>query len=269
MKTHIRPIQRLPKRAVELLTKRYFLGLVGAAYRDAGGKDRKLIMKNARKWYGYDNSDDSLIARWFMDFVFQAQLDLFHDKIDLPDLGTSPIGYEDLQIECSASDANSSSVYLLGFSDNASVFPIYKRYASPNSVALDVGANIGIHTLVLSRCVGRHGRVISFEPSTRIYQRLITNLEVNSTTNVCPMQHGVAAHSGSVRFEDYCGDFNIGKGRIAASGSCEISVSTIDEEARDCGLPISLLKIDIVRIRTRGDSGCAANSCDARACDCT
>src|SRR5262245_45117749 len=34
------------------------------------------------------------------------------------------------------------------------------------SIAFDVGANVGYYTLLLSRCVGNNGRVISFEPNS-------------------------------------------------------------------------------------------------------
>lgn len=41
---------------------------------------------------------------------------------------------------------------------------VARRLAVPGSVVLDVGANVGIYTRVLSETVGAAGRVHSFEP---------------------------------------------------------------------------------------------------------
>ena len=51
-------------------------------------------------------------------------------------------------------------------------------------VCIDVGANIGWHTLALSECVGRAGKVFAFEPSPREYRMLLENLRLNNVTNV-------------------------------------------------------------------------------------
>jgi FkbM family methyltransferase len=51
-------------------------------------------------------------------------------------------------------------------------------------VCIDVGANIGWHTLALSQCVGPAGRVFAFEPSPREYRLLLENLRLNNIANV-------------------------------------------------------------------------------------
>jgi FkbM family methyltransferase len=47
-----------------------------------------------------------------------------------------------------------------------------RRTLSPGDVAIDVGANIGIYTQLLSRWVGPTGLVHSFEPSPKNFGRL-------------------------------------------------------------------------------------------------
>jgi FkbM family methyltransferase len=49
----------------------------------------------------------------------------------------------------------------------------------PGSLVLDVGANIGAHTLNLARLVGANGRVMAFEPTDFAFRKLSRNLELN------------------------------------------------------------------------------------------
>ena len=42
----------------------------------------------------------------------------------------------------------------------------------PGAVFVDAGANEGLYTLLASRLVGDHGRVVAVEPSSREFQRL-------------------------------------------------------------------------------------------------
>ena len=56
---------------------------------------------------------------------------------------------------------------------------------------LDVGANIGTHTVALAKKVGPNGRVIAFEPQRMIYQNLCANVSLNRLTNVDCLQKGV------------------------------------------------------------------------------
>jgi FkbM family methyltransferase len=55
-----------------------------------------------------------------------------------------------------------------------------KRLVKPSSVVLDIGANIGIHTMLLAELVGPSGRVLSFEPTEYAVRKLRRNLDLNS-----------------------------------------------------------------------------------------
>ena len=48
---------------------------------------------------------------------------------------------------------------------------------------IDVGANVGIHTLLASRRVGESGHVYSFEPNPDNFRRLTEHLHINSIKN--------------------------------------------------------------------------------------
>jgi FkbM family methyltransferase len=54
-----------------------------------------------------------------------------------------------------------------------------RKLVSPGSLVLDIGANIGAHTLNLAQHVGPSGRVIAFEPTDYAFRKLSRNLELN------------------------------------------------------------------------------------------
>jgi len=54
-----------------------------------------------------------------------------------------------------------------------------KLYTKPGTIAIDLGAHIGIHTLTMTRKVGKRGLVIAFEPQTKMFTELYHNLKLN------------------------------------------------------------------------------------------
>src|SRR6202008_4652242 len=71
------------------------------------------------------------------------------------------------------------SIYLLGAFEPSTAATIQKL-VKPGDVALDIGANIGAHTLGLARSVGPQGRVFAFEPTDFAFQKLLQNLSLNA-----------------------------------------------------------------------------------------
>lgn len=53
------------------------------------------------------------------------------------------------------------------------------KHLKPGATILDIGANIGAHTLPMAKLAGEKGRVIAFEPTEFAFTKLIRNLELN------------------------------------------------------------------------------------------
>lgn len=66
----------------------------------------------------------------------------------------------------------------------------------PGDVVVEVGANIGAHTVRLAQLVGKEGRVLAFEPQRLCFQLLNGNVAINSLTNVYTYQKCVGATAG-------------------------------------------------------------------------
>ena len=65
-------------------------------------------------------------------------------------------------------------------------FEMYRKYA--HGIVLDIGANIGIHSVYLARLAEK---VYAFEPVSDTYKRLEETVRINHTSNVYPILSAV------------------------------------------------------------------------------
>jgi FkbM family methyltransferase len=74
-----------------------------------------------------------------------------------------------------------------------------RQVLQPGDVVLDVGANIGSHTLAFADAVGPAGVVHAFEPQRVVFQTLCANVALNSLTHVVTHQVALGEQPGTVR----------------------------------------------------------------------
>ncbi|MFP3733211.1 FkbM family methyltransferase, partial [Bacillus sp. SIMBA_006] len=65
---------------------------------------------------------------------------------------------------------------------------------------VEVGANIGSHTVMLSQAVGDSGVVFAFEPQRHVFQVLCANLVINHCLNVRANQCAIGDTDGTIDF---------------------------------------------------------------------
>lgn len=65
----------------------------------------------------------------------------------------------------------------------------------PDMTFVDVGANIGAYSLILSKYLSR-GKVFAFEPLSINYERLLRNIQLSNVTNIFPNKLGVLGKKG-------------------------------------------------------------------------
>ncbi|HVM18185.1 MAG TPA: FkbM family methyltransferase [Gaiellaceae bacterium] len=115
-------------------------------------------------------------------------------------------------------------------------------------VVVDVGANIGYHTLLFARLVGPEGRVVAFEPDEENFAVLAENVRANGYANVELVRAAVADRSGTValrRSSDNSGDHRI----FAADEereTVEVPCVTLDEHLGDA------VRVDVVKVDVQG-----------------
>ena len=75
---------------------------------------------------------------------------------------------------------------------------LFRQICRPGDVVLEVGANIGTHTVALSNIVGEHGLVYALEPQPIIFYTLCANVAINSLSNVHCLNLAAGATEGFV-----------------------------------------------------------------------
>ena len=78
---------------------------------------------------------------------------------------------------------------------------IFGMLVKPGDVVLDIGANIGTHTLFLSKLTGETGKLIAFEPCKINHDILVINCTLNRCSNVEVLKYGVGEKPGTMFIE--------------------------------------------------------------------
>ena len=69
----------------------------------------------------------------------------------------------------------------------------FKKLAPEGSMCIDIGANIGEHTVSMALAVGKSGTVLSFDPNPIVFDVLKTNSELNThLTNIKPFNCAIS-----------------------------------------------------------------------------
>ena len=119
-----------------------------------------------------------------------------------------------------------------------------RKFVGPGMVVADVGANIGIYTLYLSRLTCGTGQVHAFEPSPRNFQRLRSN--VAGLGNVVLNNSAIGDRKGSIHLylsdllnvDHRTYDSNDGSRRI------DVPVTRLDDYFT-LGARVDFIKVDV------------------------
>lgn len=122
---------------------------------------------------------------------------------------------------------------------------IFSHFVAKGSVVLDVGANIGAHTVPLAQLVGEGGVVVAFEPQPVLHQILSANLVLNSVPNVITYAMALGDRSGEclIPVLDYSKEENFGGvGVDAVEEGDVVPISRLDDFQLD---RVDFVKLDV------------------------
>jgi FkbM family methyltransferase len=83
------------------------------------------------------------------------------------------------------------------------------RGLSQGDIAIDIGANVGYYSLLMSQAVSSSGKVYAVEPSRSICERLKRNIALNELSNVVVLNYGIS-NKAEERYFQLSGDTNCG-----------------------------------------------------------
>lgn len=116
---------------------------------------------------------------------------------------------------------------------------------NPESIFLDVGANLGVHTLALAPIIKR---ILAVEPFSPVADRLAATLSANNIDNVSVLRIALSDRRDTVSFQAPDSG-NLGVGRVVrdsdAHGLLKVAQETGDSLLEAEPLPLSLVKIDV------------------------
>jgi len=240
--------QRVMEYARQWRIKRFVLPeykkLVLEAYQDKNSQALKKIRTSSRRLYGLEKISDLKSDLEFRAMIWQAMCEIYKDGNET-DLRVVNTGFRDVSLNCHSHSVLESWVYLMGFYDELPTIQGYAPYVPPGSVTIDVGANVGAHTLSLSLMVGPHGQVHAYEPRVSIVQRLKANLALNQAKNVIVHALGVGQKQGQIPFNEESSDFNQGTGHFDPDSKVLIPIISLDEDLGRIEGRISFIKIDV------------------------
>jgi FkbM family methyltransferase len=89
---------------------------------------------------------------------------------------------------------------------------LFRQIVRPGDIVVEVGANLGVHTIPLAKMAGPTGKVLAFEPQLRIYHLLCGNLGINNLDNVIALNTALGDSCGTsyVPLLDYDSPGNFG-----------------------------------------------------------
>lgn len=124
-----------------------------------------------------------------------------------------------------------------------------RQFIPEGGVAVDIGANIGTHTLAFSRYVGAQGTVYACEPHPQIFNILKENVEANALRNVKLIQAGVGRAADTLYCEPISAEVSVNAGRTELrhqpiDEGWAVKVISLDEMALD--------RCDFVKIDAEG-----------------
>jgi FkbM family methyltransferase len=136
----------------------------------------------------------------------------------------------------------------------AAELALISRLLRSDSVFVDIGANVGIFSLVASK-VCFAGRILALEPTTKTFEWLSRNISLNDARNIMPFRLAVGNFTGkatlSVNVSGKDGLNTLGKPSHPDSnvaGSEIVPITTLDDFLRSVGV----YRVDIMKVDAEG-----------------
>lgn len=121
-----------------------------------------------------------------------------------------------------------------------------KKNLSGDGVFVDIGANIGYHSLFAAKLLANGGRVYSFEPQLSVYKQLLQSIRKNRLSNISVFNTALSDHEGEETL--YVREENVG-------GSTLLTLPEMESFHVDSKMRVPLTALDsYIKIFPRVDA---------------
>lgn len=183
--------------------------------------------------------------------VFKGQFRIFAWLFDHGKLAgvkeTVPTLNNDFKINVDTHNFIEASIYYLGDYEPW-VKKHFKLLIRPGDVILDVGANIGFHSLYFSTLTGPNGKVIAIEPINQNFLAMQSNIALNGFENIITIQKALANETKEIQIYIDPEAKNPGAFSLLEQGIKNTHISCLkgDDLIDELGLKlIDFIKIDV------------------------
>jgi len=112
----------------------------------------------------------------------------------------------------------------------------------PGSIAIDAGANIGLHSIAMAARQPEVKQVIAFEPHTEIFRCLINN--TTAWPMILPLNKGLGREAATLSMQHLNGTTNPAGAIVSAAGKGPHPVELVPLDSLPLS-DVSLIKIDV------------------------
>jgi len=142
-----------------------------------------------------------------------------------------------------------------------SLLRLRRKYFGDGVIALDCGANIGVHTIEWAKSMSGWGQVIAIEAQERVFYALAGNIAINNCFNARAIHAAVAAEPGTMHIPtpDYLSPGSFGSLELRRRERTEFIGQPVDY-SNEYAVPIrtmsvgslALPRIDLIKIDIEG-----------------
>lgn len=140
-----------------------------------------------------------------------------------------------------------SCIYYMGdYEPNLKIH--YKKLINPGDTVLDIGANIGFHSLYFAELTGKTGKVISFEPIEVNFNAFKANLRLNNFPQISANNIALGNENKAIDIHIDSEQQNPGAFNLLADGikNCTIKCEKGDDFLKNLGVEkVNFMKIDV------------------------
>ncbi len=128
---------------------------------------------------------------------------------------------------------------------------ILEKFLSKGDTVFDVGANIGYVSIAMSKLIGKHGKVISFEPIEETSSSFLENIRINESDNITLVSKALSDKVETVTFRipDSKSNHSVASMMWHKSNKntidCKLQTYVLDDMHEHKDLSPSFIKIDV------------------------